>query len=121
MKFFLQLILIFGLGYAAQTMLPWWSLVATATLLGLFFYYQRGGLAFLAGFLGMGLLWVVQIYYLQGLDQGAIAENMGELFSLSATGLIWVSALVAALLGGLGCWTGWVFRDLVSSTAQESA
>lgn len=121
MKFFLQLILIFGLGYAAQTMLPWWSLVITAVVLGLIFYYQRGGLAFLAGFLGMGLLWLVQIYYLQGLDQGEIAESMGALFSLSANALIWVSALIAALLGGLGCWTGWVFRDLVRPAAQESA
>ena len=121
MRFLTQVVLTALSSYVATQFLPWWSLVITAVVLGLIFYYQRGGLAFLAGFLGMGLLWLVQIYYLQGLDQGEIAESMGALFYLSANALIWVSALIAALLGGLGCWTGWVFRDLVRPAAQESA
>lgn len=120
MKFLIHLVLLFGVGYAAQSMLPWWSLVATSLLLGLFFYYQRSFLTFLAGFLGMGLLWLVQLYYLQALDQGGLAKQMGQLFSMDATQLTWVAAIMSAVLGGLASLTGWLFRDLVNTTvAQE--
>ena len=55
MKFLLQLIVIALLGLVFEMLLPWWS-IALAAFAGGFILATRAN--FLAGFLGIGILWL---------------------------------------------------------------
>lgn len=113
-QFFLQFILILVLTAIAQSFLAWWTLVLVGILAGVLFGHQSR--SFLAGFLGVGLLWLGYAFYLSSGESGMLLpDRMGALFGdLSGFMLVLVTALLGGLLGGLGAWTGAAGRALLA-------
>ncbi|MBW3130584.1 MULTISPECIES: hypothetical protein [Hymenobacter] len=93
----------------AQIFLPWWCIVPVAFLLALL-VGRTGGKAFLAGFFGVGLGWLVLAIWLNGQNNSVLAHRVAELLPLSGSIalLLLVTIIVGGLVGGLaalsGCW-----------------
>lgn len=94
----LLFLLIFLLAAAAQWLLPWWS--AAVVAFGLACLLPRpGGRAFLAGFGGVGLGWLLLAAWLHVQADGRLSQRVAELLPLHGNG--WALVLLTAVLGGL--------------------
>ncbi|MCX6213449.1 hypothetical protein [Spirosoma sp.] len=94
----IELVLIAILSLLAQLFLPWWSLAIVA--FGVCFWRSSGsGRAFLSGFLGVALVWLIYALLIQLRTDGVFVGRMSELLFKTNTSVL--PALVACLLGGL--------------------
>lgn len=106
MLLFLLILILAGL---AQLLLPWWVVVPVAFGLALW-WGRTGGRAFLAGFGGVGLGWLVLAVWLLWHNEGRLAHRVAQLLPLGGHSwlLVLLTALVGGLVGGLaalaGCW-----------------
>jgi len=102
-------ILILVLAFLVQLFLPWWTIAplcfVLAAILG-----STGGRAFGAGFVGIGLGWLLMAGWLNVKSASILSHRVAQLLPLGGNG--WVLVLVTAVLGGLvggvvalaGCW-----------------
>ncbi len=112
MKISIKVVLIAGLSFVAQQVLPWYSAVIVAFLVSAIL--PNGKLnAFLVGFLGVGLLWLVYALIIDIQTNSILTDRVAELFTLSDGNiLVAITGLVGAVVGGLGSLTGVYFRLL---------
>ncbi|UOR04507.1 hypothetical protein MUN82_16360 [Hymenobacter aerilatus] len=102
-------LLILVVAAVAQVFLPWWCIVPVAFLLAML-VGRTGGKAFLAGFFGVGLGWLILAIWLNGQNNSVLARRVAELLPLSGSIalLLLVTLVVGGLIGGLaalsGCW-----------------
>jgi hypothetical protein len=100
-------------GFIAQLFLPWWSIAVVAAILS-FIFDLKIGLSFWAGFLGAALLWGGFAGYLDALNEGILSARIGRLFgNVPGLVLIFITALIGGIFGGLGALTGSLGRQLV--------
>jgi hypothetical protein len=113
MKFFLSVVLIILIAFIAGIYLPWWSLAIVAFLVGLLIY-QGGFLAFLAGFVALFILWGVLALIINIENQGLFAGKIANLLPLGGSSLIliFITALIGALVAGLAALTGSLLRRI---------
>lgn len=110
MKFLLSVILIALLSAGAELLLPWWSCAMVCFIVALF-VRQGGGRAFLMGFCGVGLLWLVAAMMHDVANAHILSTRMAALLKLPNYGLfIVVTVFVGALLGGLAGLSGALLR-----------
>lgn len=106
MKFLIQLVLIVFLTYLVQFIGLWWVVFISAGLIGLS-VPNKGFSTFLAGFFGVGLLWLVQAYVIDMANESILSSRIAELFTLSSSlQIILITALVGGICGGFGALTG---------------
>ena len=116
MRFLAGVILIAVLSAVAEYFLPWWSIAIVAFLVSLFMGYKPGR-SFMAGFSGVGLMWLVAALWHDGANHHILSTRMAGLFHLPAYGLfIFVTVLIGTLLGGLASLSASFFRN--NSTGQ---
>ena len=92
-----------------------WKLMLIAGALGALFV-RRKRIAFLVGFLGVGLAWTILFVYLSVTAQAmAVAEIFIGLLDLSGLGIlvIVISVLIGAMLGGFGGMLGRALYELL--------
>ena len=112
MKFFLQLILIVLVSWIAQRFLPWWGFAPLVFLVALTLS-KKGGQAFLSGFLGLALLWGGYAFCYSSMNDGIMANRMGQVLGgLPGGGMILITIFLGGLLGGLSAWSGQLARKL---------
>lgn len=90
--------------------LPWWMAAVVCFLIS-FIAGLRPAKAFLAGCLGIGLLWLGIVLLADMPNEHILSRKMAVLFRLP--GYIWfiiVTVLVGALTGGLPAWSGALAR-----------
>ncbi len=101
------------LAYAGELLFPWWIAVTAAFITG-YIFGRKGWQAFLIGFGGIFLLWLIYALLLNMQSGGLMAGKIGLLFGL---GKPWLMAVVSALIGGLAAGTGslagFQFRSLM--------
>jgi hypothetical protein len=119
MKFIVATILTALLAYAGGFFLPWWSIAIAAALVA-FFVPQKAGWAFLSGFLGIGALWFLLSFVISAQNEGILANRISELIlqKQSAVGLMAVTALIGALVGGFGAMTGSLLKGVVGAKEE---
>ncbi|HEX6335070.1 MAG TPA: hypothetical protein VFZ78_12635 [Flavisolibacter sp.] len=102
MRILLTILLIAVVGYFLGMFLPWWS-IAIAAFAVSFVFIRHLGSAFLSGFAGIFLLWIVVALWIDTRNQGILSSKVAQIIPLGGSGLLLV--LVTALLGGLvgGC------------------
>ncbi|MGK7394569.1 MAG: hypothetical protein ACNS62_08345, partial [Candidatus Cyclobacteriaceae bacterium M3_2C_046] len=106
MKFLLQLVVVASLSYLGEMFFPWWIVVVTSFLAGLLIP-TKGLNAFLSGFLGLGLLWMIYAWIIDLRSESLLTLKVAELLNLNqAILLVVIAGFVGAILGGLGCLTG---------------
>jgi len=84
--------------------LAWWAFAPVLFILGVLFQ-PRG--SFAIGFFGMLLSWGVYALLLNRENGGYLASRMGALFGApGAAGMLLLTALLPAMIGGLILWSG---------------
>jgi hypothetical protein len=111
MRFLVSLLLIILFSFIAGMFLPWWSLAIIAFLVGLL-VPQPGGGSFLAGFLGIFLLWGVIAFVIDLKNEHLLSQKVAQLFKLGDVSflLILITAFIGALVAGLSALSGALFR-----------
>ena len=102
MKFIGSVLLIALLAAVVAYFLPWWTVAIVAFFLG-----GRSKNAFLAGFCGVALCWLVAALCQDMANDHILSGRMAVLFKLPNYGLfICVTVLIGGLVGGLAAWSG---------------
>jgi len=111
MKLLVAIILTALLSFVAGLYLPWWS-IAIAAFVSVLVILLTSGKAFLAGFLGVFLLWFLLALWIDVKNQHILSKKIAEIFPLggSSFAIILVTAFIGALVGGLAALTGSYLR-----------
>jgi len=98
MRFLLATLLIATLGFLAGLFLPWWSIAIIAFAVTLLIR-QKIIYGFLAGFLGIFLLWAAVATWIDISNQHILSQKIAKLLPLGGSSIVLV--LVTAFVGGL--------------------
>jgi len=111
MKFLISLTLTAILGFALGLYLDWWSIAVAAFIVAIV-VQQPPGKSWLAGFLGIFLLWAVLAWWIDMKNQGILSSRVAEILPVggSAGLLILITAFIGALVAGFGALTGSYIR-----------
>ena len=121
MKFIAKLILTAGSCYVAESFFPWWIVAVCAFVINLFLP-TKGFNAFLSGFLGVGLLWLMFAWLIDRDTSSILTEKVANLLELNhASLLVAVTGMVGGLVGGFAAMTGSLFRNLRQSEDPKSS
>jgi len=95
-----------------ELFLPWWSIALAAFIVNLWIP-TKGLNAFLSGFLGIGLLWLVYAGLLNSDTSSIMAERISGIFGLGNPILmITITGLAGGLVGGFAALSGSQFRRI---------
>jgi hypothetical protein len=103
MKFLIQLIAISIVAFILELFMPWWCIAIAAFAAG---FALKSKVNFLAGFLGIALLWLIKVWILDATASAPLAERVAAIFSLNKPTLMLVTALIGGLVGGFAAMTG---------------
>ncbi len=111
MKLFLATILIALLSAVAEYFFPWWTMAVIAFLVCLLMELKPGK-AFIAGFMGIALFWLIAVLLKDIPNNHILSRRMAALFHLPHFALfIVVTVFLGSLIGGLSGWSGGLFRN----------
>ena len=103
-----QILVIIILGFFFELFLPWWSIAIAAFFGGLLINSRKD---FLAGFLAIGLLWVVKALITDVSTESDLADRVARLFMLHNKALLLlVMFFLSGLVGGFAAMTGGALR-----------
>ena len=77
---------------------PWWGFAITSLLVAVL-VHQKGGTAFLSGFLGICLLWAGRAGRMEMKDTGVISQKIAQILPLNGNSLLLI--LITWVVGGL--------------------
>jgi hypothetical protein len=111
MKFIVSVLLTALLCFAAGLYLPWWSIAICAFIVSALII-QQPFKAFLAGFAGVFLLWLIFSWSLDAANDQILSHRIAQIFPLGGVSflLIVVTALIGGLVGGLAALSGSYLR-----------
>ncbi len=111
MRFTIALLLTALLAFAAGLYFDWW-IIAVAGFLVALLVGQRPGRSFLAGFLGVFLLWAGMSAWIDIQNEHILAARIAHLMPLkgSILLLIVVTGIIGGLVAGLGALSGSYLR-----------
>lgn len=107
MKFLTATLLTSLLSFISGLFLPWWG-IAIAALLVAAIIHQKTGKAFLAGLLGVFLLWAGIAWWIDMKNSSMLSQKVANILPLSGNSilLIAVTGLVGGLVGGFAAMAG---------------
>jgi hypothetical protein len=116
MKFFISIILIAVLSFAACLYLPWW-VIAIAGFIVAFAIPQKTGLAFLSGFLALFILWAGMSFFISSANGNLFVHKMSILFlkADNPTLLFLLTGLIGGLVAGFGSLSGRLLKKILVS------
>jgi hypothetical protein len=114
MKFFVVVMLTALLGFALCLYLPWWGIAPAAFLVAVFLYLKPG-LSFLAGFMGIFLLWALLITQISLSNDHILAHKISIIILKkdSPVLLILISALIGGVIAGFAALSGSLLHSII--------
>jgi hypothetical protein len=111
MKLLVAIILTALLSFVGGIYLPWWS-IAIAAFISVLLVPLSGGRAFLAGFLGVFILWALLAWWIDIKNEHVLSRKVAQIFPLggSSFAIILVTAFIGALVGGFAGMSGSYLR-----------
>ena len=104
MKFLIQTITIALLAFTLELFLPGYCIALAAFAMG---YFLRSSANFLAGFLGVGLLWLLKAWIMDGASTTELADKVAHIFPLGHKGFLFLlTSVLGGLVGGFASLTG---------------
>ena len=100
MKFTVTTILIATLAFALGLFLPWWSIAIAAFVVAVFIQ-QKPIISFVAGFIGIFLIWFVLAMVIDVKNQHILSKKIAMLLPLNGNSflLIIITAFIGAIVG----------------------
>lgn len=98
MKFFVATILTALLAFISGLFLPWWGIAITSLLVAVL-VHQKAGKAFLAGFVGVFILWAGLAWWIDMKNNGILSKKIAGILPLGGSSIVLI--LVIGLVGGL--------------------
>lgn len=120
MKLLLNILLIVGLSYLSGYFGWWaWDFGVIAFLVA-YFTNANGWSTFLSGFFGIGILWFVVSFMINGANGGLLADKVSQVLQLpNSMALVIFTALIGGLVGGFAALTGSLFRAVINPPASR--
>lgn len=111
MKFFVAIILTALLAFISGLLLPWWGMAITSLVVAVL-VHQKGGKAFLSGFLGLFLLWAGLAWWIDMKNNGVLSQKIAVVLPLGGNSivLILVTGIIGGLVAGFAAMTGSFLR-----------
>ncbi len=111
MKFFVAIILTALLAFISGLFLPWWCMAITSLLVAVL-VHQKAGKAFLAGLLGVFLLWAGLAWWIDMKNNGVLSTKIASVLPLggNAVLLILVTGFIGGLVAGMAAMSGSFLR-----------
>jgi hypothetical protein len=111
MKFIVSILLTALLSFISGLFLPWWGIAIVALLVGILIH-QSPGRAFLAGLIGVFLLWAGLAWWIDMKNNGVLSEKLASVLPLGGNGmlLILVTGVIGGLVAGFGALSGSYLR-----------
>lgn len=90
---------------------PWWGFAITSLLVAVL-VHQKAGKAFLAGFLGIFLLWAGLAWWIDMKNNGILSHKIAQILPLSGNSLllIIITGIVGGLVAGFAAMSGSYLR-----------
>ena len=98
MKFFVSLLLTALLGYVAPLYFTWWTFAITSFIVAVA-VPQKPLTSFLAGFLGMFLLWLIITLIINNANENLLSKKVAMILPFGGSVLLLTTTI--ALIGGL--------------------
>jgi hypothetical protein len=98
MKFLVAILLTALLAFISGLFLPWWGIAVTSLLVALL-VHQKAGKAFLAGFLGVFLLWAGLAWWIDMKNNGVLSKKIASVLPLGGNAILLI--IVTGFIGGL--------------------
>lgn len=120
MKLIIRLIVIGALTYFLSPFFTWWTAMVVAFLVS--YISPSSGLnAFVAGFLGVGLVWMGHAWNIDVLNDSSFSTKVAEIMQVSdPILLVFTTGLIGGLAGGFASLSGTSFRSLFIKPKQRS-
>lgn len=120
MKLIIRLIVIGALTYFLSPFFTWWTAMVVAFLVS--YISPSSGLnAFVAGFLGVGLVWMGHAWNIDVLNDSSFSTKVAEIMQVSdPILLVFATGLIGGLAGGFASLSGTSFRSLFIKPKQRS-
>lgn len=122
MKLIIRIILIGVATFFLSPLLPWWTGMGAAMLICSLLPSSLLN-AFIAGFLGMGLVWMGQAWVLDVANDSSFTTVIIELLQISVLDdpilVVLLTGLIGGLAGGLAGTSGASFRHLFQKKQQR--
>lgn len=113
MKFIFQLFGIAILAHMFGIFLPWYSIAIAAFVVG---YALKSKANFLAGFLGIALLWGGKAWLMDSAANTDLTQRVAHIFTLKQKELLFlVMAVIGGLIGGFAALTGSLLKGKTKS------
>ena len=111
MKFFVAIILTALLAFISGLFLPWWCMAITSLLVAVL-VHQKAGKAFLAGLLGVFILWAGLAWWIDMKNNGVLSTKIASVLPLggNAVLLILVTGFIGGLVAGMAAMSGSFLR-----------
>lgn len=120
MKLIIRLIAIGALTYFLSPLFTWWTAMVIAFLV-CYISPSSGLNAFVAGFLGVGLVWMGHAWNIDVLNESAFSSKVAEIMQVSdPILLVFATGLIGGLAGGFASLSGTSFRSLFIKPKQRS-
>jgi hypothetical protein len=115
MKFLVSIFLTALLAFACGIYLPWWSVAIAAFIVGLSIG-QSPFTSFIAGFVGIFLLWSVVSVAIDSANHNILAPRISTVIGVGGSVflLVLVTCIAGSIAGGLGALTGSLLRRAIS-------
>lgn len=110
---------IFICSWIAALLLPWWGIFIPAFIFGV--WLTKGSLhAFSAGFFGCGLGWLLPVLYIHFANNAILSTRIADMVGAGSPWIILgVTFLVAAIPGGLGALSGFLFAAIIRPSKKH--
>lgn len=119
MKLIIRIILIGTITYALSPFLAWWTGMGAALFICILLPSTLLN-AFIAGFLGVGLIWLGQAWVLDVANESAFTNLIVQLFPVDdPILLVLITGLIGGVSGGVASITGSSFRHLFQKKQQR--
>ncbi|HQW43280.1 MAG: hypothetical protein IPP02_00635 [Chitinophagaceae bacterium] len=112
MKFLTATFLTALLAFISGLFLPWWGMAITSLLVAVLIH-QKAGKAFLAGLLGVFLLWAGLAWWIDMKNNGVLSTKIASILPLGGNSLVLiaVTGLIGGLVAGLAALSGSFLRS----------
>lgn len=110
MKLFTAITAVIILSAILQNLLPWW-VIAPIAFIVCYFIKMRWYTAFLAGFLGMFILWAGMAFYIDHANEHILSSRISVLFfkSVKPLAVIIMTGVIGGLVAGFAGMAGSFF------------